>query len=243
MTMFQFALVCEAPADIDVVSKLADREVTRHVAWLLDTIELVRVWRGARRDESFILWKNLDAESAAAGAPRTLGLFDGEPGLAYAAATRKALVLFQSLPQVPDGVVLSADMDSSPERRQGMAQARDKYVWPWGEATILATPDREKEAWELAGFVAADDTESNLIASQRRLLGFDPCIEAHRLRHTRGEDRDPKVVLNKLCQGSHERRRACAETDLTVLRQRGGGSGLAAFLEEVETRLAPVFKK
>lgn len=218
--MFRLALICEAAADFRVISRLADRVVSENVDWLRDTLEHVRVWIGAREGETFLLWTSIEEVSFAANAPRTLGLFSGAPGIVHAAATRKALVLFKSLTTPPDAVVLAADVGDARGRRNGMAQARDAAAWPWGEATILETPDRELEAWELAGFIATDDEEK---------------------KH--GEERDPKRVLDALCQGSGERRRECVETDLDTLKNRGRHSGLKDFLQEVEMRLVPVFTK
>lgn len=236
-------MVCEAAADFRVISRLADRVACERVEWLGNNLELVRIWLGAREDESFLLWTSIEEASVAANAPRTLGLFSGEPGMVHAAATRKALVLFKSMATPPDAVVLIADVDTEPGRRKGMAQARDAYSWPWGEATILETPNRELEAWELAGFVAADDEERKLVDAYRRQHGFNPCTEAHKLRHTHGEERDPKRVLDKLCQGSVERRLQCVEVDLEILKNRGRHSGLKDFLREAEIRLVPVFTK
>jgi hypothetical protein len=243
--MYRLALVCEAEADFRVISRLADRVVSENekAHWLRDTLAHVRIWIGARDSESFLPWTRIDQESIAVNAPRTLGLFNGEPGIVHAAATRKALILFKSMINPPDAVLLVADADTEPDRRKGMVQARDVRPWPWGEATIVATPDREMETWELAGFIAVDDDEKRLLDAQRTSLGFDPCIDAHRLRNTHGEDRDPKTVLDKLCLGNHDRRGDCAETDFEILKERGEASGLKAFLEEVETRLVPVFTK
>jgi hypothetical protein len=241
--MFRLALVCEGPTDFRAISRLADRVACENVDWLRDTLEQVRVWIGAREGAKFLSWTSIEEESVAAKAPRTLGRFSGEPGIVHAAATRKALVLFKSMTTPPDAVVLAADVGDAPGRRKGMAQARDANAWPWGAATILETPDRELEAWELAGFIAADDKEKELIEARRKLLGFNPCVEAHKLRHTHGEERDPKRVLDELCQDSFERRLECAEADLDTLKNRGRHSGLMDFLKEVEIRLVPVFTK
>lgn len=53
---------------------------------------------------------------------------------------------------------------------------------------------------------------------------------------------DAKRILASLRRGDRERRLECI-ADATLLRSRGAGNGLAAFLDEVEERSVPAFAR
>ncbi len=76
---------------------------------------------------------------------------------------------------------------------------------------------------------------------QERRQGLEQAQEAHRLdakkEHAR---RSPKRVLEALTDGIREREVRCwTAAPLSVMRERGQHSGLAAFLNEVTTLLLP----
>lgn len=90
------------------------------------------------------------------------------------------------------------------------------------------------------GFGAADEAERSRMASERQRLGFDPTQRPHELG--RGK-RDAKLILRALVATSHEREHRClTEPDLEMLRHRGEGCGLTAFLHEVEQRVVSLVR-
>jgi hypothetical protein len=101
--------------------------------------------------------------------------------------------------------------------------------------------DHKREAWVLRSFIPLNDEERARLDLLRDELSFDPCEEPKRLNDKRGGLRDPKRVVDALTNGDPGRERACwEETPLDVLRERGEGVGLDAYLEDVASRLAPL---
>jgi hypothetical protein len=142
-----------------------------------------------------------------------------------------------------DGVVLVWDMDGqADERRRGLEQARAEAQKLVRFQIVLGRPDRMREAWVLAGFDVLSHDERDRLDNVSEQLGFHPNLEAHLL--TAAGDiakRSAKRVLAELTAGDREREARCwTEAALVTLRTRGGGSGLAEFLEEIEQRLAPL---
>ncbi len=111
---------------------------------------------------------------------------------------------------------------------------------------VLATPDPEREAWVLGGFVPGNPEEEKRLKKEVKQLGFDPCVESHRLRGRAGkaagqEKRDIKKIVKRLTGGDWDREKACWEiTPLELLEERGRASRLAAYLREIEERLLPL---
>jgi hypothetical protein len=108
---------------------------------------------------------------------------------------------------------------------------------------ILGLAHAKRECWVLAGFHPQSPAEEEALAQLRQELGFDPRIEAEGLdAATPNARRNAKRVLESLVAGNPDRERACwAESDLEVLAARGQGTGLTAYLDEVRSRLAPLF--
>jgi hypothetical protein len=72
-------------------------------------------------------------------------------------------------------------------------------------------------------------------------LGFDPTREGHRL--TSGDEsapKDAKATLRALCEADR-RREVLKQVDLSTAETRGATVGLAAFLQEIDERVAPAF--
>ena len=99
----------------------------------------------------------------------------------------------------------------------GLEQAREDQPWPFPVIIGLAVPNRE--SWVLAGFEPQE-----ALAQARRETG------------------DLKRVLKLLVGDDHDREKACWMTcPLETLAERGQSNGLAEYLEEVQTRLVPLF--
>lgn len=115
--------------------------------------------------------------------------------LAYAAVVRLAELEDEPV----DAVVLFEDTDGD-DLGTILQAARSWFNARKGKVRtlVICTPHQEVEAWIVAGL--ADDPR---IATQRKAakkaLGFDPCLEAHRLPSAVANcERDPKRVLGAL---------------------------------------------
>lgn len=126
-----------------------------------------------------------------------------------------------------------------------MCQARDEKQ---GElVVVMATPNPEREAWALNGFVCNGADEEQRLSLICQQLSFNPCEEARRLRYssrTSRPDRDPKRILGDLTNQNAEREEQCwKETALSILQARGRQTHLEEFLGEVRERLLPLLTK
>jgi hypothetical protein len=239
---FTFAVVCEAPADLRLVADLADRVLCQEIDWVdSENLALHRQWRGLKPGDSHLEWHWV-GRLAQQQNIRAHGHFSGEPGALDATAARKALLLLTRSQQPPDAVVLARDTDGQEERRRGLEQARDASPWPF--EVVLAVAHTKREGWVLAGFDPGSKVEEEALAGIRRELGFDPRLQAESLTATEPQaPRNAKRVLNRLISGNPDREQECwTATDLGTLRERGGLSGLATFLDEVRALLIPLFK-
>ncbi|BAZ51938.1 hypothetical protein NIES4103_45970 [Nostoc sp. NIES-4103] len=137
------------------------------------------------------------------------------------------------------------DLDNQPERREGLEQARSKYINQNPQLEIIiGAANPKREAWVLNGFIP-NNQEERILQEIRTRLNFDPCIESHRLRSTSWEEpdriRNSKVVVEQLTAKNMEREQQCWEdTSLALLRERGIYTGLTNYILEVEQRLAPI---
>ena len=141
-----------------------------------------------------------------------------------------------------DGILLLRDDDGNQDHKIGLEQARNSVPDLSGRV-VIGLAHYKRECWVLNRFVPANDRETALVAELRRELSFDPIIQSHRLTAKLDHElRSAKRVLGELTQHQWEREEACwAQTPLATLRERGGPSGLAAFLAEVADRLVPLF--
>ncbi|MEP7123525.1 MAG: hypothetical protein ABJE95_21535 [Byssovorax sp.] len=143
-----------------------------------------------------------------------------------------------------DAVILVWDADDQGDaRRDGLDQARTIARLDEQFRVVLGCPDMEREAWVLAGFEPDHETEQQRLDEERRGLGFCPSAEAHRLRDNDDNAlRSPKRALAALTAGDSSREERCwTEAPLDRLEQRGGSSGLKAFLDDVGRELVPMF--
>ena len=228
-------LVVEAPADAQSARILIDRVLRAHADWIDDSmLDYLRVWRGIEPESLVTYWKKIPA-LARAHAIRSHGHFSDEPAAPDAHAARRALLLFTKL-GMTDAVVMLRDADAQPERRTGLEQARESS--PHHDRIAIGVAEPEREAWLVAGFQPRDDDERATLASERQRLGFDPCLTPQSLRGD--EKRSAKKVLATLTASSRDRQHQClAETPLEHLCERGEACGLAAFIDDLKTRVAP----
>ncbi len=238
---FTFAVVCEASADLRLATGLADRILCQEVDWLdPESLHLYRQWRGLEESDSHLEWhwiKNLAKELHV----KPHGHFLDEPGRLGAAVARKALLLLVMAHQVPDAVILVQDTDGEEELRQGLTQARNASSWPF--QVILAVVHTKRECWVLAGFEPRSEAEEKALAELERELGFDPRLQAESLTAAQPQaQRNAKRVLDRLVAGNEEREEECwTSCDLEVLGQRGRLTGLSDYIDEIRSRLVPLF--
>jgi len=237
-------IACEDQGHFRAVTRLVDDTLVAHHDWLDGILEDPRSWRGLADHEAFYKYDPADARHLrpivnAGQVVRLHGHIQGEPLKPEASMWRKVLRLFCDAAPRPDVVVLARDMDGYPDRRAGMVQVRDGLPWPF--EIVLAAAEPEVEAWLVAGFVPNGRDEQDRLDDLRKQLSFDPTTESQRLTsHPNDAMTDAKRVLEGLCGTDPERRDACLG-DRDILRARGAANGAAAFLDEVDGRIVPVF--
>jgi len=243
---------CEARSDFLLTSALIDRVLREHATWISDVLDVapegIRTWIGDGRGRDFF-----DLHQVSSYALRLLvrvpqGHFNGRPGAAGALMARTAFSIVRALndpanADTIDGVALVWDMDGqADDRKLGLEQARAEAQKLVQFPIILGRPDRMREAWVLAGFDPQSQDERDRFDSETQQLGFHPSMAAHLL--TAADElakRSAKRVLAVLTDGDRGREAQCwTHTALAILRERGVGSGLAAFLDEIEERLVPL---
>lgn len=244
--MLEFIVVAEAEADAQIACGLADRVfVENGPEWIDETwLPNIRIWTGVEVGTSYTRLPDIKKLGEKYNLPRYRAHFDDAAKGSEAATLRKAVFLALKLQrQRPiKALMLVRDLDSQAQRRDKMMQARDELKQQ--VAIVLATPKWKREAWVLNGFVCADQNEEQLLESLRKELGFDPCLEAERLRYssqTSKSARDPKRIVMMLTSNNFEREQQCwAETALAILRGRGQETYLKDFLQDIEDELLPL---
>lgn len=238
---FSFAVVCEAQADQTTACGLVERIFVHEVEWIdRDGLAGLIHWRGIDVSSRFLAWTEVHHEARrrgikAHGRYRTYiqGNFDERQG-------RLALRLFESQENGPDAILLVRDTDGDAEVAPSLEKARSSS--PWDFSVILAIAHPKRESWILAGFEPRNADEESRIRELRSELGYDPRVQAERLTaEGRKGKHNAKNVLERLLTPGSAREESCwHETDLDILRSRGQGSGLTAFLQEVSERLVPL---
>ncbi|VTR97848.1 hypothetical protein [Tuwongella immobilis] len=236
----RIAVVYEADGDFLTGTTLADRVFLEAIDWLeSEQLSDMREWVG--EIEGFQLkWKTIPRLASEKGI-RAHGHFDGGPGAPDAAAARRALLILKPEANQFVGIVLLRDQDHQPERRRGLEQARDEYRG--NLKIVIGFAIVEREAWVLSGFVPQSSDEEKRLDDERKNLGFQPHEQSHKLTASKDNTAklSPKRVWEVLTGKCQERDAACVtETSLDVLRTRGQQNGLAAYLDEVRTHLAPL---
>lgn len=239
---YALGVVCEARADQRTACNLADRVFVEQIDWLEpEMLETQRRWRGLSSEEgSYLKWAAVRTEAERVGLKGIFGHFNGSPGEPDALIARRALLLFATSDQRPAAVMLVRDSDGDSRRRVGLEQARGDKPWPFEVVIGVAEPKRE--CWVLAGFDARDADEAKRLEKVVERLSFHPVQDAHWLTaREHGAKTDAKVALEELTAGEFEREQACvSETPLKTLEERGGLTGLSAYLKEVRERLVPL---
>lgn len=241
----EFVIVVEGPADARTACGLADRVLVGCSPHWLDThtYEAMRTWCGLVEDTPFTPWSDVKQLARERGI-RYLGHLKstGQPGSTDSAPGRKAIILHNRRTRDRNApvLVLVRDLDSQPERREGLEQARSE---PEANSLsiVIGTANPTREAWVLNGFVPATEEEEIRLTEIREELNLNPCTEAERLRGARDESRNAKRVLDTLTDGLIEREHRCwQDTDLATLKERGQTTGLTDYLNEVEDYLLPL---
>jgi hypothetical protein len=240
-------LICEGPSDPRVAKGFAERVLVEHedLLWLRQApVEAFIPWRGLTENTVYLKWSDVprlygDDRTM----PEYIGGFGEQTPNHMAKAASRALRLAQK--SNPTAIVLVCDGDEKyEERKAGLEQAREKHATTTNACpVVIGVANRCREAWVLAGFDPRDDRERALLKSLRDKLSFDPIREPHKLQEkNEGEPRSPKNALRKLLNHDSEREHpSWEETPLETLKQNGEACGLKAYLEEVETKLVPIY--
>jgi hypothetical protein len=237
---YSLVVVCEAVGDHRVASGLADRVLCGEVDWIdTESLDLHRRWQGLDAGSSHIEWRRVRSLAKQYGL-KVWGKFSGESGAPDAKAARLVLQLLLATDNLPDAVLLIRDSDGDEERHIGLEQARSERHWPFPIAIGLAHVNRE--CWVLAGFEPQGEDEQRTLADLEKELGFDPRSRSHALRGKPGEPRHAKLVLQRLVGNDKDREEACwTGCALETLKARGAETGLADYLDEVRSRIVPLF--
>ncbi len=236
----RFAVVAEAAADHRTATDLADRVLTEAIDWLDEHLVIhQREWVIDVASER-LTWKRMRKLAEDAGIEAE-GFFAGEPALPDAQAARRALRYLRATVPELEAVLLIRDRDDRADRHDGLEQARREDHE--GLVIVVGLAVVEREAWVISGFEPQSEAEQATLDAERQTLGFQPHEQSHQLTACKADyaQRSPKRVLRQLSGGNHDRERTCWQvTRLDVLRDRGKENGLAAYLDEVRTRLAPL---
>jgi hypothetical protein len=243
---------CEAAADFRLLVSLIDRVLRGHATWVADLLdgnpEDLRVWEGDGQGNAFFAIKHIKAHGLRILHRMPQGNFGGQAGGFGATMARTAFEIVRAVnasrtTDPIDAVVFVWDMDGqAQERQQALQAARNHAMTIVRFPIVLGMADRMREAWVLAGFDPGTPVETALLAAERQQLGFQPNHEAHLLTAVDVQaPRSPKRVLKALTADDLDREERCwTTTPLDTLRARGTLSGLAKFLDEVETTLRPL---
>ncbi|MEQ8819514.1 MAG: hypothetical protein RLY93_04670 [Sumerlaeia bacterium] len=251
---YTFAIVCEADADRRIACDLADRVLleSERLSWIdnQEMLHSMRDWLRHDGEHFYLAWKTVKDryEDSIKGKRewKAFGNFSGNKGKPDALTARKALIYLELCMPRPKAVFLIRDSDGYPERKEGLEQARDEPSRRPFEVIIgVAEPCRE--AWVLAGFVPEEHEASKLSDEQRR-LGFCPVERSHLLKPRENKQlkkgqssTSAKAVHANLLPNPDREAQCWRETPLPLLRERGHGCGLTAYLDELDTRLIPLF--
>ncbi|MFY2556338.1 hypothetical protein ACN469_01735 [Corallococcus terminator] len=202
----------------------------------------IREWRGQRRGEAYLPWKEVHTRAKLANI-RINGHFNGEPGAHDAFVARRALALLKVNGDAPiHAVVLVRDSDNDEaQRRKGLEQASTE-VTSLGPI-LVAVAHTKRECWILAGYTPETQDEKARHQDLRQELGFDPCLRAEELTAQQdGAKRDAKRVLGILTDGVVDREmQSLRRAALQQLEERGRSTGLSAFLSEIRKKLVPLW--
>ncbi len=236
----RFVVIYESAADFATASEIADRALVAEIQWLDETLlDSQRCWMCDDGCGNDLTWKSIPARARELGIAAR-GHFSGEPGLPDAQAARRAIRFVRRAVENANAIILVRDVDNQPERLRGLEQARSEAAKSITVAIGAANPKRE--SWVVCGFDPEGDDEYARLAGERQVLGFDPRIASQQLTATGDHDkRSAKRVLTSLTGGNRERERKCwLGTPLAVFDERGKENGLADFVREVRTLLAPL---
>jgi hypothetical protein len=244
--MREFVIVVEAEADARQVCSLANRIFQEGTPQQVDenSPPTLPNWSGLEPSTPFTKWTEIKELALRYNMPRYRRR-TSEPQGSYYAQSQKVVWLVDRLrmARIIDALILACDLDNEHDQRRTSLK-QTKYEAQARLIVVLATPNPKREAWVLNGFICAGRHEERELASLRRKLKFDPCLEAHRLRYasrTSLTDRDPKGIVRRLTGGNWEREQQCwDQTDLSILHERGTETYLTEFLDEVKDRLLPL---
>ena len=250
--MSEFCVIAEDFADFQTATHLAERVLLEKIDWLeRDYLPSQFSWSGLEENTEYSRWQDIrqiieQFKQRGLSVPRYLGFAKDGPFKADGAAASTVLNLIRVLQRKKQreikAVVLIRDMDTQPERKEGLRQAREEQA---DLRIVIGMADPKREAWVLNGFEPLNAEEKRLLRETTEQLKFHPCKESHRLRTTAKTEperqRNAKFILEQLTGGDDSRESKCWEkTSLDILLARGEQTGLSEYLKEVERELIPL---
>jgi len=240
-------VVAESAADARIVTGLCERVVVESDR-RLDGPDLFGWenqsrcrYRGLEAGTEFAQWSRVpEIFSTQRRRIRAFAWGKGKGRADYSAARKViALIVLGEGNSRPDFVLFSRDTDNEKERLESLRGIKTEFSEQF--EILLAVQHPKMEAWLLNGFVPEGPDEEKRLAEPRRTLGFDPTIQAEKLTAQGGKGkRNAKKVLSALTDDEPERRARCwEETDLETLLERGGKTGLAEYLGQIDSDLVP----
>ncbi len=237
---YTFAVVAEAQIDQRTACDLAERVILAEVDWIepQSLADFCR-WRGLDTDTPYLAWKSVVTQARERRIPLHGGFLE-KRGDYDEWRAHLALRLFMAVGQPPDGLLLVRDSDGKTGHLRSLERLRKGGFQNF--TIVLAVPDPKRECWVLAGFDPRDAHETSRLAELRSRLGYDPRLKAELLKAEGKKGKhNAKKALEQLMTPASAREESCwQDTDLDVLRERGQGSGLTAFLAEVSELLVPL---
>src|ERR1700722_11266617 len=235
------AVICEDEPDRRVACDLADRVLCSRVEWIEpQVLDSYRSWHGAQSPFAFLklsrVWELAKDQNI-----KVLGHFNEQPGEPDSRVAKAAFLLLVAANPLPQVVFFVRDTDNELDREKGWTQARDSRSWPF--TIIVGMQHTKRECWILAGYAPRNDSENASLSNLRQELGFNPTTHSHMLTAKNDQAKNSaKRALRILADDNPNREQSCwQETPLEVLKTNGSGNGLKDFLEEIETRLVPLF--
>lgn len=253
--MSDIFIACEADGDLRVAKGLAEKMLLEKLTWFADLdVEARPVWGGFPISSDFLRWASIGKVYKAVEdekPPRVravLGRFrDGLPPKLEAVNALKALRLAELVSAYAAVLMRDVDQHSREALQIGLEHGKLEYLRTrinHGQKpvqVIIGTPDRYRETWLLAAFVAKNTTEKErLKTEQKAVIGVDLQKEPHRLRDAPGQPRCAKDIWERLSNNDFTREDACwNDVPFEILHANGFGCGLSAYLLEVEKHLLP----
>lgn len=245
----RFVLFCEDSLHCRTVHTVTDALLRARVPWLSDfeDLEHFREWilddESRRNGQRYLSLSRGHRGFGEGFRPRAHGHFDNEPGAPDSRLFRECILHARRLEA--DVAFFARDTDGA-DRLSGVRQAieRDRRESRTPIRFVRAIAAPEMEAWAIATWEVRGDSSVEVLAQIRKQIGFDPVLYPTRLVSKRetSSAKNAKVIAERLgavevATDTGHLRLVCSSLD----RLKQADLGLAMFLDDVESEVAPLF--